>query len=71
MGIRDMPLWVRADGLDVAGTTSGVLLSWHRLITGDWYGLCKLTITSRTGRHVVTVRQLVPSWALVPTHRSP
>lgn len=63
---RGLPLWIRADGLDIAGTRDGVLLSWHRLITGDWFGLCKLTITSRTGRHTVTVHQLVPAWALQP-----
>ncbi|MER7015339.1 hypothetical protein ABT324_28230 [Saccharopolyspora sp. NPDC000359] len=61
-----VPLRVRAAGLDIAATVPGVLRAWHQTCTGEWWGLCELTITNGTGAALHLTGQLVPEAALRP-----
>jgi hypothetical protein len=55
-------------GLDMSGTTTGVLYDWVQSGSGIWYGACTFTLPYLDGRTATyhLKDQLVPAYALRP-----
>lgn len=66
VGSGNVPLRVRMSGIDVAPEVPGDLLSWHQTLTGDWWAMCRFSVTNRTERASLMVTQFVSTAAVRP-----
>lgn len=66
----DVPLRVRASGIDTTLTVAGEITSWHQTLTGDWWAQTRFEVANRAERARMLVSQLVPAAAVRPRHRS-
>lgn len=65
----DVPLRVRAAGLEATGHAPGLLESWHQTMTGDWFGLVRMAIPNRAQTADLHLHQLCPAAALAPSEK--
>ncbi|SDZ01393.1 hypothetical protein SAMN05216215_104273 [Saccharopolyspora shandongensis] len=65
-GGRDVPLRVRAAGLDISVSVPGEVLLWHQAFNGEWLGLTSFEVGNRSGRARMALIQLVSERALRP-----
>lgn len=62
----DVPLRVRAAGIDLARVLPGSLLAWHRTNTGDWFAEVRTTLVNRTERGQHITQLLAPATSVHP-----
>lgn len=62
----EVPLRVRAEGLNLADPVSGLLHAWARERGGSWVALCSADVPTGNGRGRVRIRQWFPSVAVTP-----
>jgi hypothetical protein len=60
-----VPIRVRAAGIDVSQPVHGLLFAWVLTMTGTWCGICSMELGSRGGSlRIALPRQLIPRQAL-------
>ncbi|MBQ0927517.1 hypothetical protein [Saccharopolyspora endophytica] len=65
--MRDVPLWLRAYGINAGACVPGLLRSWHLLNTGgDFWGLVEFAVAARNGSQALELTELVPASILSP-----
>jgi hypothetical protein len=70
IGSGNVPLRVRAFGLDNGDVATGELYEWVQLRTGGWLAGVRFTATSINGRLRREIDQFVPAAAIRPARRS-
>jgi hypothetical protein len=63
---HDLPLRVRADGLNLDVQVPGVLHAWARTSRGAWLGACTFTIPTGNKLGSLNVTQWCPATAITP-----
>ncbi|GAA2798661.1 hypothetical protein [Saccharopolyspora taberi] len=60
--MREVPLWLRAYGIDAGACEPGLLHSWHLLNTGgSFWGLVQFVAGNRNGTLNLELTELVPA----------
>lgn len=62
----DIPLRVRAAGVDIARVEPAELLAWQQTCAGDWYAEVRATLTNRNGQAQREATLLSPADAISP-----
>ncbi|MFE2994057.1 hypothetical protein ACFXG4_03445 [Nocardia sp. NPDC059246] len=65
-GANELPLRVRAGGLELTGRVAGLLHAWARSRDGDWIALVSLTVKTSNGRGSIEIQQWCSKRALQP-----
>lgn len=60
----EIPLRVRACGIDNAQVIEGELIAWYRVMTGAWWAQVRMQLSNRSGTASLPVTQLVPADAV-------
>lgn len=65
--VREVPLWLRAYGINAGACVPGRLRSWHLLNAGgDFWGLVEFAVGARNGAVTLELTELVPASILSP-----
>jgi hypothetical protein len=62
----ELPLWVRAGGLQLEATMAARQVAWIRTSTGGWVAYVQMPAASGNGRSRLTMDLWVPADALSP-----
>lgn len=68
---NELPLRVRAEGLNVDCRVPGLLSAWARTVGGGWLAYLTFSIPTGNGLGALRVAQWCPSAAAVPLPRPP
>ncbi|QRK89682.1 hypothetical protein [Saccharopolyspora erythraea] len=63
---REVPIGVRAYGIDNTATVPGELLAWQLTATGDWWAQIRLTLHNRNQRGALETELWAPGAAVRP-----
>ncbi|MCX4097709.1 hypothetical protein [Nocardia sp. alder85J] len=65
-GQNKIAMRIKAGGIDLMGTTPGLLRAWVRASEGTWFGLVEVVLRTGNGRGRLRVTQLCPAAAIRP-----